>query len=283
MPRISKEERIRITEERAKMLGLPDKHAAVLARVSFRRNLDTRVNWLMRNERGYGEMIKLFKEMSNDPVEFYFKHKSSKYPDHKKFIRYGNLSFMYSNASPIQLIHVLLEDAKKVRAAAKLIRVLDEVKPTGEEYDSVRFEESRFGRLEQAFRQDLFGNGIPKDLVERVLEALKWDKRSIAEHGNDRDGAVYKTGIMDAFYIFFSSPEGNKFLKDWNDPSTREDLISQISYRICNDPKINPQLIDKSPKDIGTPAFEERCRTFGNELVFNSKGLMITRSEIDTR
>lgn len=282
MPRKTKQERIDYTLEKALELGLPISHAEVLAKISFRKNLDTRVCYLMEQlGKGYRNMIATFKEMSDDPTAFYYKHKSSRYEGHKKFSRYGNLSSMYSHASPIQLICVLLEDAKEVRDQAKIMRILYGEVPRGEEYNGINFGDLRLKKLERALRQDLTGNGMPEDLTERLLKELKWD-----EPGGFASSHLPREHIMDAFYVFFSSSDGDRFLEDWQDISKRDKLVDQFTYRVYNDPRINPHLIHMTPQDIGNPKFEENCRTFGDEpvsIVKGSKIREVKRSDIDAR
>src|SRR3989338_9467403 len=103
MPRRTKEERLELTKKTAMEIGLPERHAAVLAKISFRRNLDGRVRYLMGHTE-YRQMMDRYRQMNEDQTRFYLENKSLIIKGSKRFPRYGSLSLAYSMASPYQLI-----------------------------------------------------------------------------------------------------------------------------------------------------------------------------------
>ena len=280
MVRKTKEQRLQLTKDEALKLGMSERHAHVLAFVSVRRGLDKIIRDLLSpRQNHYSDMLQAHTEMTENSTAFYNRHKSAHYSGNKKFSRYGHLSYMYSHASLIQLIYVLLEDAKTAQSIIKMHRALGDSRPS---LDHVMIEELRFSKLESAFRQDLRGNYIPSDLVETLLDALDWKDSPVVDCYGGTVGTS-KPVIMDAFYVFFSSEEGDHFLRVWNDQDQRESLVDQFTYRFHNDPHINPALIDKKPTDIGTPAFEEACKTYLSGYVHDFKGRSTKRSDLDAR
>jgi hypothetical protein len=269
MPRKSKEERIELTIKEALRLGIPERHAKVLAKVSQRRNLDGRVRVLIgrslcNKPRDYALMTQAYQQMMEDPTSFYENHKKQRLLGHNKFHKYGSLSRMYSFASPIRLIHTLLEDAQAIREMAKIIKEREGVLDPREEYYDLPFEKMRFARLEEAFRQDLRGNGIDSEMTETLLNSIGWKKAAII----DLYGGVFlpsKQLMMDGFYVFFSSERGSKFIEEWKNLENRDDLMEEFSHGFYNNPRINPSLVELGPENIGSPAFEKKYRDYGDE------------------
>ena len=280
MPRRTKEERLELTKKTAMEIGLPERHAAVLAKISFRRNLDGRVRYLMGHTE-YRQMMDRYRQMNEDQTRFYLENKSLIIKGSKRFPRYGSLSLAYSMASPYQLIMFLLEDAYAARIESKIISETTG-KPAAyeEEYSYDLFEEQRFKRLETAFRQDLRGNGIPMELVDTLLDAVKWRDATVSIRV--RDFATTKQDIMDAFYLFFGSNEGKNFVEQW-ETEPHEALIDSFSYRFFNDPRVNPKLVNMELRYVGTKEYEEMCMSFGDSIIFYPDGTTVKRSEIDAR
>ncbi len=287
MVRQTKEERLRFTEDEALKLGLPQRHAHALASVSVRKGLDKVIrNLLSPRPNTYLDMIQAHNKMNEDSFAFYRMHMSAQYVGNRKFSRYGHLSYMYSFASPMQLIYVLLEDAKAVQAIARMNRELDvEGSDRGRKLDydvGLEVEELRFDKLERAFRQDLLGNYIPSDVAETLLDALDWKNCPVVDYYGGTVGTS-KMIIMDAFYVFFSSEIGDLLLKKWNETHQRENLVDQFTYHFYNDPHINTHLIGKKPADVRTLGFEESCRAYLEGDVYDHTGKPTRRSEIDAR
>lgn len=226
MPRKTKDERIRLTREKAIQFGLPERHSEILAKISFRRKLDSYILELIQTK-GYIELIENYHEMQRDPTAFYYKHKSQKVQDNKRFTRYGNLSYMYSNASPIQIMQMLLEDAKEIQRQIIIDKELeipgDKKRPVGSFFECLRF-----SKLEQAFFQDLTGNGIPPEATERILKRVNWEKLPVFDNYGKCWGQIYKEEVMQMFYNFFGSKKGDSFLEKWKDESRQEELIEEL-------------------------------------------------------
>ncbi|MFA5992206.1 MAG: hypothetical protein WC796_00695 [Candidatus Pacearchaeota archaeon] len=280
MLRLTKEQREKMTLDSCIELGLSERHARVLTAISLRTRLDSRIRELIKRSKGYQEMIKASQELNEDPVSFYYRHKSQKIGN-SRFLRYGSLSYAYSNASPIQLIKILLEDAREVRNYAKAIKGEEGFCKPGEEYELYCFEDLRYKRLEAAFFQDTRANKIPPELIEATFRAVNWKKIPIK--GTLGIEPIVRREVMDALYVFFSSPDFEEFIKEWKRNEQRESLVDQLAYKIFNDPHTNPHLVHCTPSDVDTPNFEKKCQDFLGEEVYRPDGSRVKRREYDAR
>ncbi len=291
-------ERLNSVKTSGTSIGLPERHAEALAKISIRKNLDVRVGKLLKLLHGpYSEAMVKYNKLLDDPTAFYYANKTLKIGS-QKFPAYGNVSLAYSFCSPYQLVLFIMEDALMVENISIMNAALagpseewgeedleDGAWPEpeyGEEYQDFSLKDQRFERHYRAFRHDLEGNHIPSDLVEKLLDALGWKNRS-AEPDFYSLGTWSKYEVMDSFYIFFSLDEGEQFVEQWKRKESQDKLIDRFTYLVYNDPRINPHLIDMELKDVGTKRYEERCNSFGDDLIYHTDGTSRKRSEINAR
>ncbi len=291
-------ERLDLVKTAGINIGLPERYAEALAKISIRKNLDVRVNKLLKLLHGpYSKAMVKYNKMLDDPTAFYYANKTLKIGSNK-FPAYGNVSLAYSFCSPYQLVLFIMEDTSTVEDIAIMNAALagpseerkkndleDETWPEpeyDEEYLDFSLANQRFERCYRAFRHDLEGNRIPLDLVEKLLDALDWKNRPAEKNIM---GLEYwsKYEVMDSFYIFFSSEEGDRFVEQWKCKESQDKLIDRFTYLVYNDPRINPHLIDMELKDIGTKRYEELCTSFGEDLLYHIDGTSIRRAEVDAR
>lgn len=280
-PLSRREDRIDSLTENAIAIGLPERHAAVLARIAVRKRLDTRVNDLMSFERGYEESARRYKEMWDDPVAFAESAKLFRTRSGKRFPRYGNLSVSYTNASPFQVVGRLIRDAAEARSVYSMLREMDGSCSEGREYDRDLYGMQRERELEAAFRQDMRGNGINQSMVDALFKELGYEH--MEERSSSYIDAPTKKIVMDSFYVFFSSPEGDAFLMGWGSGEDRPKLVESFVKRFWNDPEVNPALIDAKPEEVGSPAFERRRLEFFDSLRYKDDGTSLRRGDIDLR
>ena len=294
-------ERLGLVKTAGINIGLPEKHAEVLAKISLRKNLDTRVCKLLKMLQGsYSEMMVRYNELLDDPTAFYYANKTLKIGS-RKFPAYGNVSLAYSLCSPYQLVLFVMEDASTVEDLAIMEAELSDDGLNGEwgaeeepgegvllepeygpEYDYFSLDSQRFERYYRAFRHDLEGNRIPSDLVEKLLNALDWENRPAEKDLMGLD-SWSKYEVMDSFYIFFSSEEGEQFIEQWKHKESPEKLLDRFTYLVYNDPRVNPHLIGMGLKDVGTKRYEERCASFGEDKIYRADGTCRKRAEVDAR
>ena len=65
--------------------------------------------------------------------------------------------------------------------------------------------------------------------------------------------------------------------------NNREQLIDTFTYRVFNDPRINPSLILRGIGDVGTSEFDEARTRFLEAKVRRPDGTYIERRKVDAR
>jgi hypothetical protein len=276
------EERVTALKEELMDFDMQEKHATVLARIAVRRRIEARVSYLLHCDMSYSDMIKTSAKMLDDPHEFLLKEKYLKQKGRRKFVRFGNLSYAYRSASQIYLISKLIQDALYVEEVAVRLRKLDGESPRyDEEYGIELYHQRREKELEEAFRFDLKVNKIDSSLIEAILAKLDWNSLYVSFTGYGLEPT--KLMVMDAFYAFFSSEEGDQFLEKWKLEQNRPQLLEEFVKAFYNDPRVNPHLVGLGPEMVGTPEFEKERQEFLDGPVFSSDGEEHRRGDVDKR
>jgi hypothetical protein len=280
--RKSPEERAAALKDELMDLGMRERYATVLAAIAVKRDIDTRISYLWNCNINYRRVVENNARMLDDPHSFALQAKNLRLQSGRKFVRYGNLSYAYSNASQIQLINRLVKDALYTMEVVKMWCQIDGEPPErGEEFDDDIYYQQREKELEDAFRFDLKTNKIDNSLVETLLAKLGWSKITVM---GDRYGmGPSKLMIMDSFYAFFGSAEGGEFLEKWRAEQNRPQLLQDFVKGFYNDPNVNPHLIGARPEAVGTPEFEKRRQDFFDDTVHSPDGTPHRRGDTDKR
>jgi hypothetical protein len=276
------EERATALKDELMGFGMPEKYAVVLSKIAVRRRIEARVSYLLHCDMSYSDAIKNNARMLDDPHEFLLREKYLKQKGRRKFVRFGNLSYAYRSASQIQLINRFVKDALCTKQVAAILRKLDEGRPRPcEEFEHESYDKQREKELEEAFRFDLKVNKIDPTLVEAILTKLGWNGLYLRFEGHGFDPT--KLMVMDAFYSFFSSEEGDMFLEKWKSEPDRPKLLEEFVRGFWNEPRINPRLMGLGPEMVGTPEFERKRIEFFDSLVFSADGKPSRRGDVDKR
>lgn len=272
---LAKPERLAGVRDAAVQIGLSLRYANVLASVSVQRGLDKRVVHLLQKDHEYIQTAKAsltqHNKMKEDPCGFYLRNKGQ-----RNFRTYGTLSALYSYASPLRVVQWVLADAQAALDIATFDREYDKNVRDGEEYYSVPFAERRFELREAAFRQDMRGNRVPEDALESLLGALKWDD---CELSSPFGLPHTKMSVIESCYIFFTSARGRDFVTSWKEDEKRILLVQQFVSLYCNDPSVNPALVDMTLKDIHTEHFTRRCNEYPEDVFCRADGTPLKRSD----
>lgn len=264
-------EKLAEIERLALRSGFKRNFAEAISKISNRRGLlDETVVALKTID--YETPLKIFKKMTKDPYSFYQKNKRI-INAQGKLLTFGSLSLSYSFCSPYKVVRDIIYDSEMIKNYVEFMKEtsdkdfsLKEMEEEAYVIQNFREEEEIETRL-RSFKQDLRGNKVPENLLEKLLKKVEFEKREFGGGYNNLAflSSITKESLMDSFYIFFGSKRGSEFVEEWKNPQNHKKLEEEFEYLVYNNPYINPRLVDKSLKDFMSEEHIKRAERFLKE------------------